>query len=284
MNFHHFGDLNGTPLVYFHGLPSSGDEGELLHQAALKRSVHILAPDRPGFGKTPFQKRTIASTAKQCAEQMHSMGFEKYAVAGCSGGGPYTFALAAVAPESVVFAAPIASMFPFERWKDLAGMHLNNKVVFYLARNKPDWVRPLFNVTLNRIKKDLRKTYFESLKVLPAMDANYFSQPNVAAIMLRAMQNSMLQGNEGAVYETQLFAHDWGVDFSAIRCPLVIWQGEKDTATPLLMAKKFMKKKSEFGSQKKFKLEVLPTAHISTLAAVLALDEFWWKINAAGKS
>ncbi|HET8706769.1 MAG TPA: alpha/beta hydrolase [Pseudomonadales bacterium] len=281
MKFHHFGDPDGAPLVFFHGMPSSGDEAELLHEAAKQQGVHVLAPDRPGFGATAFDPdRTLMSTARQVAEALRQMGYARYAVAGCSGGGPYTFALAAVAPEAVHFAAPIAGIYPFQGWRALTGMHWNNRVVFYLAQKRPRWIRLLFNITLTRLRQDENKAYFDSLKLLPPEDAAYFSQPAVATIMQRALRNSMQQGNEGAILETQLFARQWDIDSQLICCPLIAWHGERDTAVPVRLAQAYFDATAANRSAV-YQLIRLPTAHISTLAEVIESNTFWQGVKTA---
>lgn len=275
MKFHHFGDPAGAPLVFFHGMPSSGDEGGLLHEAALAQGVHVLAPDRPGFGASPEQPgRTLMSTAQQVAQAMRQFGFQRYAVAGCSGGGPYTFALAAAAPDAVHFAAPVAGMYPYQGWHALNGMHLNNKIVFYLAQKRPNWIRPLFNITLKRAQRDIQKAYFDSLVVLPEQDASYFAQPAVAKIMQRALQNSLQQGSAAAIFETQLFARDWGIDTRQIRCPLIAWHGEQDTAVPIRLAQDYFDATAPL-AQQPYQLIRLAAAHISTLVAVMESELFW---------
>jgi len=274
VNFHLFGDPDGIPLIYFHGLPSSGDEGALLHETALLQAVKVLAPDRPGFGQSPPQPgRSLMSTAQAVAQALQDRGERRYAVAGCSGGGPYALALAAAAPDAVRFAAPIAGMYPFRSWRDLAGMHWNNRLVFYLARTRPQWIRPLFNISLTRIRRDSRKAYYDSLKLLPAEDAGFFSLPEVAEVMQRAMENSMQQGCEAAMVETQLFARDWQIDLARIRCPVIGWHGQQDSAVPLAMAQGFFNDAKKIAPQ--CQLITLASAHISTLKNVLDDEGFW---------
>jgi pimeloyl-ACP methyl ester carboxylesterase len=50
----------GTPVFYFHGFPASRLEGELMHGAAARQRVRLVAVDRPGFGYSDFRPQTLA--------------------------------------------------------------------------------------------------------------------------------------------------------------------------------------------------------------------------------
>ena len=52
-----FGDPEGTPGFYFHGHPGSRLEAQLADQAAWDLGVRIIALDRPGYGRSDFQRR-----------------------------------------------------------------------------------------------------------------------------------------------------------------------------------------------------------------------------------
>ena len=50
-----YGDRHGKPVIYFHGFPGSRVEGLLMDAAAKWLGLRIVAPDRPGFGRSDFQ-------------------------------------------------------------------------------------------------------------------------------------------------------------------------------------------------------------------------------------
>jgi pimeloyl-ACP methyl ester carboxylesterase len=61
MAVHHFGDPEGAPLLFFHGWPSDASMGALLDDAARKHRFRVIAPDRPGIGRSdPQPRRTLA--------------------------------------------------------------------------------------------------------------------------------------------------------------------------------------------------------------------------------
>ncbi|MEZ5448790.1 MAG: hypothetical protein R3E89_07250 [Thiolinea sp.] len=49
-----YGDRDGRPLFYFHGMPASRLEAVLLEAAASRLGLRIIAADRPGFDTLIF--------------------------------------------------------------------------------------------------------------------------------------------------------------------------------------------------------------------------------------
>jgi pimeloyl-ACP methyl ester carboxylesterase/DNA-binding CsgD family transcriptional regulator len=52
ISYREFGARNGRPVLYLHGMMAGPDLPEHLRTDALRRGIRILAPSRPGFGKT----------------------------------------------------------------------------------------------------------------------------------------------------------------------------------------------------------------------------------------
>ena len=57
---------------------------------AIAAGVVAIAPDRPGYGLSTFQKaRTLAGWSRDVAELAGHLGLDRFAVVGISGGGPH---------------------------------------------------------------------------------------------------------------------------------------------------------------------------------------------------
>jgi pimeloyl-ACP methyl ester carboxylesterase len=53
--FCEYGSANGTPVLFFHGWPSSRTMAELADAAARELKVRIISADRPGIRDSSFQ-------------------------------------------------------------------------------------------------------------------------------------------------------------------------------------------------------------------------------------
>jgi pimeloyl-ACP methyl ester carboxylesterase len=82
---------------------------------AAARGASIAAYDRPGYGgSTPAPGRTIADGAADTRAVADALGFERFAVWGVSGGGPYALACAALLADRVRAAAVLSGAAPFD--------------------------------------------------------------------------------------------------------------------------------------------------------------------------
>ena len=110
------GDPQGRPLFLFHGVPGSRLGLHHTDGPAKERSVRVVCPDRPGVGRSdPHPERTILDYAADVKALADAMGFERFAVLGYSGGGPYALACGAKLPERVSAVGIMAGVGPLDR-------------------------------------------------------------------------------------------------------------------------------------------------------------------------
>ena len=116
LGYSEYGAPRGLPILGFHGTPGSRFMFRLVHEPARRLGIRIIAPERPGFGLSTFQRnRTLADWASDIAELADHLGLQHFGVAGISGGGPYAVACAALLPTRVTAAAlmgPVGPLLP----------------------------------------------------------------------------------------------------------------------------------------------------------------------------
>ncbi len=90
-----YGDLAGRPLFFFHGGNDSRLEAAILHETAVRMGIRVIAPDRPGYGRSDFQpERTFLNWPDDVAQLADALSIPQFAVVGHSGGGPHAAAVA----------------------------------------------------------------------------------------------------------------------------------------------------------------------------------------------
>ena len=113
LGFAEFGAPKGTPLLFFHGFPSSRLEARGLDLIARKRGIRVLALDRPGFGLSSFQPgRRIVDWPNDVLEFVQHVQIKSFAVLGGSGGAPYALACAKALPADMLSAVGLVSAAP----------------------------------------------------------------------------------------------------------------------------------------------------------------------------
>src|SRR3954468_2175122 len=102
------GDPGGSPIVYFHGTPSCRLEAAFADDLCAELGIRMVAFDRPGYGGSAGAPFSPASIARDTAPLATSLGIDRFASLGQSGGGPFSLACAAVLGDRVTRAGVAA--------------------------------------------------------------------------------------------------------------------------------------------------------------------------------
>jgi pimeloyl-ACP methyl ester carboxylesterase len=228
-----YGDPHGKPVLYFHGCPSSRLEGKLLDLGgyASKSHVRIIAPDRPGIGRSDFKPYTIVGWPDIMIEFADGLGLDTFAVIGTSSGGKYAAACAWKIPHRLTNVFIISSESPMElpgAYKTLSKM---DKLIYTIA-NKIPW---LLHLILWKIGRDAPKKISgiitQILKPEPVNGA--LTNQEVRKIYEKMFAEAFFQAERGVAYDFMLEARAWGFSLHDTQMPVFVWHGEADKLVPV---------------------------------------------------
>ena len=94
-----YGDPEGKPVMMFHGNPGSRLAWGAIPGSPFQANVRIIAPDRPGYGKTDFKQNALARWPYDIAELLDHLGIDRVTLFAPSGGAPFALACAWKIPE-----------------------------------------------------------------------------------------------------------------------------------------------------------------------------------------
>lgn len=229
------GDQKGKPVFVLHGTPGSHMlfRGHL--SDASKRGIRLISYDRSGYGgSSPHPGRKVADGAKDVATIADSLGLDRFAVWGLSGGGPHAIACAALLPDRVVAAATLASPAPYTSpgldW--MSGQGEDNVVEFNAALAGPEelgrFLEPLRAELLKATPEEMTKV-FDSL--LPPVDKAVFTG-ELGSFLAGNIKNGVRPGYQGWSEDDLAFVSDWGFAPSDVSVPFLLWQGRHDKMVP----------------------------------------------------
>src|SRR6201997_632054 len=114
IGFAEFGAPQGRAVFWLHGTPGARRQIPTEARAFAEREdVRLIGIDRPGIGSsTPYQYPNVLAFAEDIRTVADTLGIDKMAVVGLSGGGPYTLACAAAMPDRVVAAGVLGGVAP----------------------------------------------------------------------------------------------------------------------------------------------------------------------------
>jgi len=235
LSWHEFGDPGGSPVIYTAGTPVSGLGGGSYDEAARAAGLRWISPDKPGYGGSDYQpKRSLTSWGDDLAALAGHLGLDRFALAGESGGGPYTLAAALRLGGRVSVAALIAGaggpMGPAER----AGQQARIRFYGWLARNAP----ALNAVPLTVMRWSLASPARRERSLRREMAATPEARHAGLRIEFEAVADALRQGTRGAVQELALSRPPWPFPLSEIKTPVHLWHGARDTNAPIAIARR----------------------------------------------
>ena len=234
LGYGEYGDLDGTPLLLFHGAPGSHCEYHPDRSTLENLNIRLIVPDRPGYGLSdPDENRTLISWADDVSQLMDHLAIASCPVLGFSGGGPYAMACAHEIPERISRLGLVSSLAPFDNPGGLDGMNDQSRALFALAAADSE----LFAAQIEGLVTDGGILYQLMTAGLPEPDAALFSSEAMVWMYQTNMKESVRTGVDGIVSDMLLYPQFWGFDPAAIDCETLLWQGMKDINVPAAMGK-----------------------------------------------
>jgi len=233
-----YGDPNGRPVLYFHGFPNSRLNAAPGAEAARRARVRLIAFDRPGFGRSDFQRgRTIAGWVDDVVAATDQLGLDRFAVIGYSGGGPYAVACAARIPQRITALALVSALAPLAVPDAVRGFPLVTRLFLRLWRVLPWLTRPGIWLIGLQVRRAPEKAIVGAGRAAPPADKAVLSRPEVRAAFARDLQESFRQGSRAASHEFALYLKRWNVSEEGIALEVQLWQGEADKVVPPSMGR-----------------------------------------------
>lgn len=228
------GDPHGFPVLWFHGTP--GGRLQVPPDApasAEARGIRLFGVERPGTGwSTPHRYGSVREFGDDIRAFADALGFEKFAVAGLSGGGPYTLACAHQIPDRVVAAAVIGGIGPtagpdavdsYTRALALAHPFLS-VIAEPVGRVLPSVVKPV----IPHAKLAIRAFSM----VAPKADKPILLDDAFGNVLAGDLIHVMPGGLGAPLHDARLFSQDWGFRLGDVTVPVHFFQGDADGIVP----------------------------------------------------
>jgi pimeloyl-ACP methyl ester carboxylesterase len=229
------GHAAGLALVMHHGTPSDSTTFSDWDAACSARGLRLIGVSRPGYATSSrLPGRTVAQAVQDTAALLDRLGHDHFLTAGWSGGGPHALACAALLPERCRAAATLAGVGPWGQpdLDFLAGMGPENVAEFHAALEGEAAVRGWLQVNGEAFRQVTGVELAAAFGgLLPAIDQEVLGD-GYAEHMAAEMRRALAPGFDGWVDDDLAFTRAWGFELAAIRCPVMVWQGDLDLMVP----------------------------------------------------
>ena len=211
-----WGDHNGAPIFWLHPRPGS----RMLRDpsdAYLQHGLAVCTYDRPGYGlSTRRPGRTLPLTVDDVSSVADFLGWERFAVAGYSGGGGPAMAVAALMADRVIRCAVVAGEAP----------PLEDEVQAVM----PDEELAYLDVMVRADEAQLTREFEEFVEWAEAgMPGADILDPGVRAMFDEVAREARRQGAAGYIDDNIAAGQDWGFSVAEIGVPTKILAARGDT-------------------------------------------------------
>ncbi len=235
IGFAEFGAPQGRAVFWLHGTPGARRQIPTEARAyAVEADIRLIGIDRPGIGSsTPYQYENVFEFADDLRTIADTLGIDKMAVVGLSGGGPYTLACAAAMPERVVAVGVVGGVAPAVGPDRIGGglMALGSRVAPLLqVAGLP--IR-LTALTLVRLIRPFAGPAADLYGLVsPPGDRALLARPEIKAMFLDDLLNGSRKQLAAPFYDVVAFARDWGFRLDEVKVHVRWWHGDADHIIP----------------------------------------------------
>jgi pimeloyl-ACP methyl ester carboxylesterase len=231
------GDPRGKPILVHHGTPSSGSYVPPdIDALAREQGVRLIAYDRPGYGGS---SRHAGRAIVDCVADVHAiadtLGLERFASWGISGGGPHVLACAALCDERLVAVASLAAVAPYEAegldW--YAGMGEGNIEEFGAVLDGPDALHRFLGPARDEHMRAEADQVVAVMQSLLGPEDLAVLTGEFARDVLESGKTGLRNGYDGWFDDDVAFSRPWGYDLAQIDRPVLLIHGEDDRFVPV---------------------------------------------------
>ena len=234
VGYYEYGDPQGKPVLVFHGTPACGAGFAFADDAARQRRLRLIAPDRPGVGRSSRRPSwKVSDYPPMVASFADAMGIDRFAVWGYSGGGPYAVACAANLGNRIDAAAISSGMGEVGVFASPSDFEKTDRQLLGLSVKHPGLARRILGISgwlARKSPKSAMKSFAKQLDPSDRAVAASLGDPEtVMALFTRALQN----GAHGVVADYAALAQPWDCDLWSVPITVRIWHGTADRMVPM---------------------------------------------------
>lgn len=233
LSYAEYGTPAGMPVLFFHGAPGSrrsifADMAE----AAVRRGVRLIAPDRPGYGLSdPSSGNSVYDEVSDALTLSDALGIEQFKLIGFSAGSLHALACAHALPARVEGVAIVGGLAPMHAAGVATGMAATVRSLYDLAGSDPGGLREMM-APLAASPASLLATMTMSV---PAADQAVLAAraPEFEADFTEALRG----GIEGMARSFVQAAGEWAFPLAEIQASVDLWIGTEDRSSPPAMTR-----------------------------------------------
>lgn len=247
MPVEHFGDPNGYPVIFFHGM-LDGIAIPRAFQAELKRhKLRMICPIRPFFGFAPGASGHPRTAPQRfgvdVATMIEQMGLKNPILLGYMGGMIYAHGVAATLPSGTIRGIlGVSSAVPIVGMSQFSSMSRRQRLVGYTARYTPRILPFVVRAGISQMDRGGARTFLHSLYENAPDDLPLTADPETRDTILAGYRFTVQQGHRAFEIDSHTIVQNWShlIDGSDVKIRLL--HGISDPASDVTAVRAFAKR------------------------------------------
>jgi pimeloyl-ACP methyl ester carboxylesterase len=237
VGYYEYGDPTGAPLFALHGVPSCGAGFNWTDDAARERGLRVIAPDRAGVGiSDPLPRRPVVDYAGELASIADAFGFDRFAVLGYSGGGPFAAAVAYGLADRLTSVGIAAGAGQIGVWAKTSDFETTDARFLGMSLRHPLLARAILRLVSSTAQASPKQAVASFARELSSSDREVLASLGDPRTTMSTFTHAFLRGARGVVDDYATLAQPWGFAVEDILLPVHVWQGDADTMVPVVQA------------------------------------------------
>ena len=235
-----YGDPSGHPVIFFHGLIGSHYQASYIAEQATQHELRIIAPNRPGVGRSEFVwRQSVLEAVPDIEDLTAALHVDQFSVIGISGGTPYAAGLSTSAgfthPDDHRDQRHGTDALPGA----LHGMDRQRRLALELGSRYSKLARQESRCWGERFRAHPQAFLKRLVETWPAADQKVFEREEIFDLFLLDLRQVFIDGNGPETFAQELRLYrNYG--FSLADLPgdrhVTLWQGLDDIIVPPAMA------------------------------------------------
>ncbi|MCF6323494.1 MAG: alpha/beta fold hydrolase [Gammaproteobacteria bacterium] len=232
LSFCEYGDPNGVPLFFFHGILGSRYERHPDDSIIKRLGIRLIIPDRPGYGYSDANHSgDYLDFAEDIAQLADYLNIHVFSIFGLSIGAIYAAACAYKFPGKIKNATLLGTTLPFLSFSDMDGLPSSFKFQYVSGRYMPALVSIFPEMAIKNAHSNPAK-FFKNIP-MSDQDREIFFQEEFHQHFV----NSLLAGGEishdGFIKDIKTSTQALPFFFDDIKIKLDFWHGTDDLHSPI---------------------------------------------------
>lgn len=228
--FYVFGEGERT-VMFVHGLIQGPFFTERFLTAAVRASIRLVCPSRPGFGFTSaarsrdMYESIVVQDALTVADHM---SLDRLVVASTKVGASHACRIATALGDRAAGLAMIAAGVPVFNDRNLAHMDAQTRLASVAARYAPSMMGLMTRLGIATYRRRGVDAFLRNYLAASPRDLTLMDDPEIRAILAHGVYHVVQQGPDAWVRDSASSMAGWEPDHRAVRLPQLWLHGDDD--------------------------------------------------------